>query len=256
MLDIYREIVEIIKSGQVAALVTIIDTNDSTPRGIATKMLVKPDGNITGTIGGGSVEAEAIKIAIKAIQNGKPLRHQFVLSPDKEPGMACGGKMEIFVEPIVQPPTIYMFGAGHISVMLAKICKLLEFRIVVIDDRKDYASKERFPDADLIMTEDFENAFSQLPIDKHSYIVIVTRSHHGDERILNKALLTKARYIGMIGSKSKVKTIFNNLTAKGVKTDILEEVHAPIGLEINAETPEEIAISIIAEIIKVYRSPS
>jgi xanthine dehydrogenase accessory factor len=256
MLDIYREIVETIESGKEAALVTIINATRSTPRGIASRMLVKPDGSIIGTIGGGAVEAKAIGIAIDVMKDGKPQRHQFALTPDKEPGMVCGGEMEIFVEPITQGPTIYIFGAGHISIMLAKISRLLGFRIAVIDDRKDFASKERFPDADLMMIEDFEKAFSQLTIDKRSYIVIVTRSHHDDERVLSQAILTQARYIGMIGSKSKVKTIFNNLTAKGVKTDILEKIHTPIGLEIYAETPEEIAISIIAEIIKVYRAPS
>ncbi len=256
MLDVYREIVEIIKSGQEAALVTIINASHSTPRGVATKMLVRPDGSIRGTIGGGIVEAEAINIAIEAIRIGKPQRHLFSLSPDKEPGMVCGGEMEIFVEPIAQTPTIYIFGAGHISIMLAKISKLLGFRIVVIDDRKDFATKERFPEADLVIIEDFETAFSQMTINKHSYIVIVTRSHHDDERVLDEAIRTPARYIGMIGSKNKVKTLFNNLTAKGVKKDILNKIHTPIGLEIYAETPEEIAISIMAEIIKVFRSPS
>ena len=255
MLDIYQGIIKIIESGEEAALVTIIAANNSVPRGVTTKMLVRSDGSIIGTIGGGAVEAEVIKIAIEVTRTGKPQRHLFSLSPEKEPGMVCGGEVEIFVEPILQTPTIYIFGAGHISLMLAKISKISGFHVFVIDDRKDLAVKERFPDADLILVEDFENAFSKINIDKRSYIVIATRSHHDDERVLGQAILTPARYIGMVGSKTKVKTLFNNLIEKGVESQILDRVHSPIGLKIYAETPEEIAISIMAEIIKVHRSP-
>jgi xanthine dehydrogenase accessory factor len=255
VLDIYQEIIKIIESGEGAALVTIIATASSTPRGVATKMLVRPDGSIVGTIGGGSVEGKAIKIAIEVMRTGKPQRQQFGFSPDEEPEMVCGGEMEIFVEPILHTPTIYLFGAGHISFALAKISKMLGFRVFVIDDRKDFAVEERFPDADSIMVEDFENAFSKINIDKRSYIVIATSSHQDDERVLGQAVLTPARYIGMVGSKNKVKTLFDNLSSRGVERQLLEKVHSPIGLEIHAETPEEIAISIMAEIIKVRRSP-
>jgi len=253
-LQIYKEITEIINSRREAAMVTVIAASHSTPRGTATKMLVKPDGSITGTIGGGAVELEVIKTAIETIKTGKAQKHQFNLIPGENPGMICGGEMEVFIEPITPTPIIYIFGAGHISMVLAKISKLLGFMVTVIDDRKDYASKERFPDADQILVDDFEKVFSKLNIDKRSYIVIVTRGHLHDERVLNKAVLTPAGYIGMIGSKSKVKTILNNLHDRGVEKDVLEKVHAPIGLEIKAETPEEIAISILAEIIKAYRS--
>jgi xanthine dehydrogenase accessory factor len=255
MLDIYQGIIESIESGREAALVTIIAATSSTPREVATKMLVRSDGSIIGTIGGGVVEAEAIEMAIEVMRTGKSQRHQFNLVPDQEPGMVCGGEMEIFVEPILPVPALYLFGAGHISYALAKIGKLLGFRILVIDDRKDMAVRERFPDADLILVEDFENAFSRININEQSYIVIVTRSHHDDERVLGRAVLTPARYIGMIGSQAKVKALFHNLMAKGVERQLLDKVHSPIGLEIHAETPEEIAISIMAEIIKVRRSP-
>ena len=253
-LQIYKEITEIINSRREAALVTVIAASFSTPRETATKMLVKPDGSITGTIGGGAVEAEVIKTAIEIIKTGKAQKHQFKLIPGESPGMICGGEMEVFIEPITPTPVIYIFGAGHISKVLAKISKLLGFMVTVIDDRKDYANKERFPDADQILVDDFEKVFSKLNIDKRSYIVIVTRGHLHDERVLSKAVHTPAAYIGMIGSKSKVKTILNNLLASGVEKEVLEKVHSPIGLDIKAETPEEIAISIMAEVIKVYRS--
>ena len=254
MLDICQGIIESIKSGQEAALVTVIAVTNSTPRGLATKMLVRYDGSIIGTIGGGAVEAEAIRIAIEVMRTGKPQRHQFGLVTDEEPGMVCGGEMEIFVEPVLPTPTIYLFGAGHISFMLAKIGKLLGFRVFVIDDRRDLAVKERFPDADLILVEDFENAFSKINVDKQSYIVIVTRSHHDDERVLGQAILTPAKYVGMIGSKTKNASVYARLKAKGITQEQIDRVHAPIGLRIHAQTPEEISISIIAQMIQIRRS--
>ena len=251
MLDIYQEIIESIESGKEAALVTIMAAANSTPRGVATKMLVRADGSIIGTIGGGAAEAEAIKIAIEVMKTGKAKRHQFSLVPGKEPGMVCGGEMEIFVEPILQTTTLYLFGAGHISLALVKISKLLGFRVFVIDDRKDLAVKERFPDADLILVEDFENAFSKIDIDKQSYIVIVTHGHHDDERVLGRAILTPAKYIGMIGSRRKRNILYKKLLEEGFTQGDLNRVYSPIGVDIGAETPEEIAVSIVAELIKV-----
>jgi xanthine dehydrogenase accessory factor len=254
-LEIHQEIVNCLSEGKEAALVTIVSASRSTPRGAGARMLVKPDGSIMGTIGGGMVEAEAINIARRVIRSEKSELHKFSLTPDKEPGMVCGGEMDIFVEPVLQTPMIYLFGAGHISLALARIGKLLGFRLTVIDDRPDYANEKRFPDADNIVVDNFAQSFNKIRIDKHSYIVIMTRSHTEDESVLEQALLTKAGYIGMIGSKTKVKTIFHNLKNKGIENDLLDKVHSPIGLEIFAETPEEIAISILAEIVKVKCSP-
>ncbi len=255
MLNIYQEINKIVTAGQEAALVTVISASRSTPRRVGAKMLVKPDGSILGTIGGGAIEASSIKMAIEAIKTRKQDRRIFNLVPDQEPGMVCGGEMEVLVEPILQTSTIYIFGGGHIGLILAKIGKLIDFNIAVIDDRAEFANRERFPDADLILNEEFAKSFDKLNIDSQSYIVIVTHGHKNDEQVLEQAVRTPARYIGMIGSKSKIKTVFNNLLNKGVDNSLLQAVHTPIGLEIYAETPEEIAISILAEIIKVRRTP-
>ncbi len=252
--EIYKEINAILESHDHAALVTIISASHSTPRRAGSKMLVKSDGSIMGTIGGGAVEAEAINIALDCIASGKSKKHHFSLIPDDNLGMICGGEMEVFFEPIVSTPVIIIFGAGHISRALAKFGKLLGFKTVVIDDRKDYATKERFPDADQLLVDDFENVFLKLHVDRRSYIVIVTRGHRHDEAVLRKAIDTPARYIGMIGSKSKVKTIMNNLRTSGIDDHTIDRIYSPIGIDINAETPEEIAVSIIAQIIKVYRS--
>ena len=150
---------------------------------------------------------------------------------------------------------MYIFGGGHIALTLAKVGKLLGFKIVIIDDRPEYANAQRFPEAELTLTEDFAKAFQELKVDKSSYIVIVTHGHKSDETVLEGALATEAKYIGMVGSKTKNQTIFSHLLSKGISQERLDRVHAPIGLNIYALTPEEIAISILAEIIKVRRSP-
>lgn len=257
MTDIYQEIVRIKDEGEEAALVTIVSATGSTPREEGAKMLVKTDGSIIGTIGGGSLEAQVIEEAIKVIEEGKPKRLPVSLTAkevEKE-GMLCGGELEVFIEPILTPPTLYLFGGGHVSLPLAKMGKFLGFKIVVIDDRAEFANPNRFPEAERTLADDFTKSFPKLKIDKSGYIVIVTRNHQYDDIVLEWAVGTQARYIGMMGSKAKTKAIFSHLLAKGIPKELLDRVHAPIGLEINAQTPEEIAVSILAEIAKVRRSP-
>jgi xanthine dehydrogenase accessory factor len=162
--------------------------------------------------------------------------------------------MDVFVEPILSPPTLYIFGGGHIALSLAKIGKIIGLRVVVIDERPEFASRDRFPEVDEIIFSDFVEVFPKLRMDKSSYVIIVTRSHLSDKAVLEWAMPTEAGYIGMIGSKKKVDTIFENLRSKGISDESLKNVHAPIGLDISAETPEEIAVSILAEIIKMRRT--
>ncbi len=160
-------------------------------------------------------------------------------------------RMEVLLEPIFSEPTVYIFGGGHISEQLAPLVKRVHFTVVVIDDRDMFANRERFPEADEVIVSEFEKCFDQLNIDDSSYIVIVTRGHLYDGFVLEQAVKTNARYIGMIGSKKKIKTLYEILVKKGVSRETLNRVHAPIGLDINSETPEEIAVSIIAQLIKV-----
>jgi len=256
MNDIYQEIVRVKAEGEEAALVTVVSATGSTPREEGTKMLVRLDGSILGTIGGGSLEAQVIEEAVRVIKQAKPKHLHFTLtaSEAEEEGMVCGGDLEVFIEPILTPPTLYMFGGGHISLPLAKMGKLCGFNVAVVDDRAEFANPDRFPEAEVILAEDFTKSFAKLKIDKSSYIVIVTRGHQHDEVVLEWAVGTPAKYIGMIGSKTKVKTIYAHLLAKGISKEQLDRVHSPIGLEIEAQTPEEIAVSILAEIIKVRRS--
>ncbi|MBA7483129.1 hypothetical protein ES707_18640 [subsurface metagenome] len=252
--DIYQEIVKIKAEGEEAALVTVISASGSTPREEGAKMLVRADGSILGTIGGGSIERQVIKEAVGIIKRGKPQRLCYRLKKGEELGMICGGDMEVFVEPILSEPTLYIFGGGHIALPLAKMAKLVGFKIVVIDDRPEFANSQRFPEAELTLAENFAKAFSKLKIDKSSYIVIVTPGHKGDEAVLEGALATEAKYIGMIGSKTKNKAVYSHLLAKGISQELLDKVHAPIGLNIQAQTPEEIAVSILAEVIQARRS--
>jgi xanthine dehydrogenase accessory factor len=254
--DIYQEIVRVKAEGGEAALVTVVSASGSTPREEGAKMLVRPDGSIFGTIGGGSLEARVIKEAIGVIRQGKPKHYHFTLTAEGagELGMICGGDTEVFIEPILTQPTLYIFGGGHIALALAKMGRLCGFKIAVIDDRPEFASAERFPEADVILAEKFAESCPKLTIDGLSYIVIVTHGHKHDEVVLEWAVGTPARYIGMIGSKTKNETLFKHLRARGVSQEQLDRAHAPIGLEIGAQTPEEIAVSILAEVIKVRRS--
>jgi xanthine dehydrogenase accessory factor len=163
--------------------------------------------------------------------------------------------MEVLLEPIFSEPTVYIFGAGHVSQQLAPLAKRVSFKVVVIDDREMFANRERFPEADEVIVSEFEKSFDHLNIDECSYIVIVTRGHLYDGFVLEQAVKTNARYIGMIGSRKKIQTLYQNLIKKGISKETLNRVCAPIGLDINSETPEEIAVSIVAELIKVRGEP-
>jgi xanthine dehydrogenase accessory factor len=256
MMDIYQEIINIRTKGQDAALVTVISTEGSTPRKSDAKMLVLSNGSTIGTIGGGNLELMATKEALKVIQTEKSKRVSYGLAPGQDTGMICGGNAEVFIEPIVSLPAIIILGGGHIGLALSKIGKLLGFKIIIVDDRPEFAGKERFPEADLCIVEKFENTFSNIKVDLSSYIVIVTHGHKGDEVALAGALNTNARYIGMIGSAKKINAVYTNLKAKGYSEEQIGRVHAPIGLPINAQTPEEIAVCIMAEIISIRRAQS
>jgi xanthine dehydrogenase accessory factor len=255
MEDIFQEIVRIRSEGRRAALATVISAKGSTPRETGSKMLIRTDGTILGSIGGGSLEAQVCKEAIKVMTENRSMLLRFDLTGKEvaEEGMICGGNMEVFVEPILPEPCLLIFGAGHISLFLAKMGKMVGFRVVVIDDRPEFANRERFPEADEVIAQDFPAAFPRLTTNRTSYIAIVTRGHLQDETVLEWAVRTDAAYIGMIGSRKKNQTVFSHLQAKGIPEKRLKEVHAPIGLNINAKTPEEIALSIIAEIVKARR---
>ncbi|MDY6972343.1 MAG: XdhC/CoxI family protein [Thermodesulfobacteriota bacterium] len=260
MEDIYQEIIKIKSEGGNAAVATIISIKGSTPREVGSKMLIRSDASILGSIGGGNLEALVLEEAQKVMREGKSKVLHFDLtgkeSPDAETietGMICGGISDILIEPIFSEPTLYIFGAGHISLYLSRIGKMVGFKVVVADDREEFANRERFPEADEVFAENFGGLFKRLEPVKPYYIVIVTRGHKYDQDTLEWAMGTEPKYVGMIGSRAKNRTVLSNLQKKGIPGEQLERVHAPIGLDIGSETPEEIAISIIAEIIQVRR---
>jgi len=252
--DIYREIIKIKDEGGEAALATVISASGSTPREEGAKMLVRPDGSIIGTIGGGSIELQVIKEAIEVMKKEKPKQLYYRLKEGEDLGMICGGDTEVFIEPIISTPTLFILGGGHISFTLAKMAKLLGFKIIVVDDRPEYATNERFPDAEQVLAISYDKVFSELKVGKSDCVVIVTHGHKGDAAALEGALSTEAKYIGMIGSKTKNASVYARLKLKGVIQQQLERVHAPIGLPIHAQTPEEITVSILAEIIQIRRA--
>ena len=258
-MDVFEEIVRIRKLGQRAALATIVHTNGSIPSYEASRMLIRDDGSILGTVGGGCVEADVWAAAKEVIQNEQPRKMIFNLNHEAgyDSGLICGGTLEIFVEPILPQPILYIFGGGHISGALARIAHQAGFSIGIVDDRNTFANAERFPMASEIYTS-YEDAFEKIRPNSASYIVIVTRGHKDDMRVLSWVVETESRgfsprYIGMIGSKRKVASVYKALEMVGVSPGKFERVHAPVGLDIGALTPEEIAVSITAELIAVRR---
>lgn len=243
------------REGHRGAVATIVNVRGSIPSFKTAKMLVRDDGSISGTIGGGCVEAEVWQAAREVIASEKPRTLTFDLNQDPkyDTGLVCGGTLEIFIEPVLPPALLYIFGAGHVAHGLYKVARDAGFDVVVTDDREAYANRERFPEARQVIAEDFDRALAGLTPNESSYIVIVTRGHHDDMRILRWAVQTQARYIGMVGSNRKAIVIFRELTGEGLKPELFDRVYSPAGLDIGAITPEEIAVSIMAEIIGIRR---
>ncbi len=233
-LNIYQELRKIKQKGGSAILATLISVDGAFPREERSKLLIKTIGEKIGSLlGGVELEKEIFREAELWLRDKKPK------------------VLVILLEPIFSEPTVYLFGAGHISEQLAPLAKKVHFKVVIIDDREVFANRLRFPEADEIIVSEFEKCFDQFNMNDSSYIVIVTRGHLYDGFVLEQAVKTSARYIGMIGSKKKIKILFQNLMEKGISKKTLDRVCAPIGIDINSETPEEIAVSIVAELIKV-----
>jgi len=254
-MEIYEEIVKLQREGRRGAVATIVNVRGSIPSFKSAKMLVRDDGSIAGTIGGGCVEAEVWQAAREVIASEKPRSLSFDLNQDPryDTGLVCGGTLEIFVEPVLSAALLYIFGAGHVALELSKAARNAGFDVIVTDDRETYANRERFPAAREVIVEDFDRAMDRLNPSESSFVVIVTRGHHDDMRVLRCAVQTKARYIGMVGSKRKAITVYRALLEEGLKPELFDRVYSPVGLDIGATAPEEIAVSILAEIIAIRR---
>lgn len=255
MQDVFEAALHAGRHDEAAALVSVIATEGSTPQKAGAKMVVYADGRIVGTIGGGCLEAEMIRRARHAIETRHPQLASYDLTPDQagEDGLVCGGRMQVFIEPIEGVPTLLLFGAGHVAQPLARLAKSVGFRVEVVDDRVKFANAERFPDADCVLVEAFAEAAAKMTIGRSSYAVVVTRGQKGDADALQAVLGKGLRFVGLLGSRPKAVHVMSELEERGVETAALAEIHVPLGVEIGAQSPEEIAVSIMAELIAVRR---
>jgi xanthine dehydrogenase accessory factor len=254
---IYQALAELEQNNESAALCTVISSQGSTPRHTTSKMLVYPDGRFLGTVGGGDLEQRVMDEAWTALADGKPrLLHYNMADPSRgDPGV-CGGQVEVFVEPILPPPLIVVVGSGHVGKAVAHLAKWLGFRVAVSDDREGFCNPEAVPDADAYFPVPLDKLVEQLKINRQTYLVLTTRGVNVDVAGLPALLGSPAAYIGVIGSERRWATTVKELRAKGVPEEQIQRVHSPIGLELQAETPQEIAVSILAEIIMVYKGGS
>jgi xanthine dehydrogenase accessory factor len=254
--EIFAAIGEALTKGEEVALVTIVSSNGSTPQRVGAKMLVFADGRTVGTIGGGCYEHDALGKAREALRTRKAITAKYDLNDDfaEENGLVCGGQMEVFIEPLEAPPALFIFGAGHVGYYLARVASDAGFEVHVVDDRAAFANRERFPFAASVIVEDIPTWLEQTTFSPSAYAVIVTRGHRHDLDALQALASRDLRYLGLIGSRAKVARLYDQLLIDGrVTLEQLSHVHAPIGLDIGAVTPQEIAVSIAAELVAIRR---
>ncbi len=245
-MEIWQKLLEGRKSGRAAVLATVVEASGSAPRAAGAKMIYWEDGKTEGTIGGGAVERIVCERCPQVLQDRRPVLLDYELG---SLGMICGGRMKIYLEPYFAQPPLILFGGGHIAKALAPIAVSIGFRVTVVDDRPETASAERFPEADRVLALPYEEALNALDFNEETYIVIATHRHQHDRAVLEECLKKPFAYLGMIGSRTKAAETRRALQEIGFAEELLRRVHSPIGLSIGAETPEEIAVSIAAELI-------
>ncbi len=250
MASIFKALVELEKSHQPAALCTVIKTSGSTPRHSTSKMLVYSDSQILGSVGGGEMENRVVKEALSSMLDGKPRLLAYSLTdPERgDPGL-CGGQVEVFVEPVLPDPTLIVIGGGHVGKAVAHLAKWLGFRVVISDDREEFCTPEANPDGDEFYPVTMSELPKHLTITPQTSLVLTTRGSNVDVAGLPALLSTSAGYIGVIGSRKRWNTTLSELNKQGISEKVLARVHSPIGLGIGAESPAEIAVSIMAEVL-------
>ncbi len=250
-LEFYEEIVRLTRNGEPYALATVVAHSGSSPRTSGAKMLVRADGSSLGSVGGGQVEKETIEAALNALTAGETWTLEFVLT--EENGFACGGCMSVFIEPQGKRPLLVMFGAGHIGRAVSALAHGCGFRVVVVDERPDCAVPELLPGADEVYCCPINAAFERVLPDRDSFVVIATPGHLHDFEAVRGCLATDAGFIGLLGSRRKREVLLQTLIDEGYNATQRERISTPVGLDIGGETPEEIAVSIIAQLIKLKR---
>jgi xanthine dehydrogenase accessory factor len=248
--SLFGRLAELERQGKPIALATIVRASGSVPRHEGTRMLIHPDGRIEGTVGGGDLERRVIEAGLEALQDGQPknLHYEFRDIERGDVGV-CGGEMEVFVEAIRPPATIVVVGGGHVGSAVAHLASWLGFRVVLTDDREEFANEVAVPDADEYLHAPLAELPERLEITPDTYLMLTTRGVPIDVEGLPALLGTEAGYIGVIGSRRRWEVCAKQLADSGVPSGQIERVHSPMGLELNAETPEEIAVSMLAEII-------
>lgn len=253
-MEAYARMAEAVAAGESAALATVVAVEGSAPREVGAKMVVHAGGRIEGTVGGGKMEALVRQAAVEAIATGQSRMVHYDLQDVEagDPGI-CGGSVSVYIDVAVPSPTLLLVGAGHVAMPVAEIAHTCGFRVVVVDDRADMASEERFPHAAERIAADIVETVRGYPITPRTYVVIVTRGHALDEEVLHEVIERPSAYIGMIGSRRKVRTVYQHLREAGIDEGRIERVYSPIGMDIGSQTPAEIAVSIVGEMIAVRR---
>ena len=252
--SIYQELAKLEGTGQSGVLCTIVFTQGSTPRREGSKMLVYPSGSVVGTIGGGELENRVVNEALKALVTGKPCEVEYSMNdPNRgDPGV-CGGELRVFIEPIMPLVRLIIIGCGHVGKEVAHLGKWLGFYVIVCDDRPEACNSAVIPEADECHI-DFHNVLEKtIQITPWTFVVLTTRDVNVDVSILPEILTSEAAYIGVIGSHRRWATTSSKLLKLGIDQEKLNKIHTPIGLNLNAETPREIALSIMAEILLVQK---
>ena len=252
--DIYSAIVKARASGRLAALCTVIRARGSVPRHTNSKMLVLDDGRFVGTIGGGEMESRVIAVARQILQGDEPrIEHYELIDPKQgDPGV-CGGEVDIFIEPIKPDPVVLVIGGGHVGKAIVHLAKWLGFRVALADDRPEFCTPEWAPGADEYLPGPLADLPRRFNFHAETYIVMPTRGMNIDVDALPHLIEAPHAYLGVIGSRRRWSTAVKVLNERGIPEDIIQRIHAPMGLELNAETPEEIAVSIMSEIIMLRR---
>jgi xanthine dehydrogenase accessory factor len=252
-MQIYEEALRLKRLGRTSVIATIVECRGSSPQKQGAKMLVRDDGSTMGTLGGGCLEADVVQGALMCMKNDEPMTLPFELT-EREGGLVCGGNVLVYIEPLAPDPHLVILGAGHVGKTLAKLARFTGFRVTIADDRREFANQENVPDANDVLVTEFERAFEGMPVQENTFIVVATRGHNHDLDAVKASLRTCAGYVGLLGSKRKKALLFKALAESGFSEQDISRVIIPVGLEIGSTTPEEIGVSIMAQIVQKRRT--